>query len=538
MKKFEKHLKKALPIIKKVIKNTALPLLLLIFVWFFYINNSQIKINLKKIDNLTGSVNALVEENHQLRLFAFELCTSSNMLGDYLFSEEYNCAQFFPQIAEEQEVNVSLESQFISFVNTFFVQGQVEEQAENPEEIDVETNEENEVLINNIISVSKSADFSSSLSANLAEQRKADMQAIVQNDKIALYLADFGLHLEQENENLLKLKKEEEILADIYWDQDSLDVKVNDLTRQAIISLGTFNLVNKKAQYITEKYSTFDLEAFLQSVDKLEKHNASLENYLILGRHGANLDTMILASVDFKKQRITLVSIPRDLWLNSRKLNSYHAIYGMPVFKQKIEEITGQKIKHYVLIDMMAFVEVVDILGGIDYEFTEPLIDPSYRTVDNGIEGTLYFAKGEHHLNGTQALRVARTRHTSSDFARAGRQQEILKAIKSKIDEEGKAKSFINMLPILMEKVETDFALHELIPLVMKSKDFELRTGKVMSTSNILVSEMIEVTPVTVSVEPVAEGEEQPVMKAYALKPRDDDWALIAKFILSAIYSD
>ena len=97
-----------------------------------------------------------------------------------------------------------------------------------------------------------------------------------------------------------------------------------------------------------------------------------------------------------------------------------------------ISEITGLNIEKYAVIDMYAFIVAVDKLGGIDITLEEDLIDPTMPVKDDGRWSTLYYAKGTHHLNGLEALRIARARHYSSDFGRSEKQQQILSALKEK----------------------------------------------------------------------------------------------------------
>ena len=100
--------------------------------------------------------------------------------------------------------------------------------------------------------------------------------------------------------------------------------------------------------------------------------------------------------------------------------------------KKVLSDMTGYKLDKYILIDMYAFIDVIDLIGGIDVHLDKAVIDPTYRTVDDGVVGTLHYEPGDYHLGGVEALRLARSRHTSSDFARAERQQLIIESIQNK----------------------------------------------------------------------------------------------------------
>ena len=64
-------------------------------------------------------------------------------------------------------------------------------------------------------------------------------------------------------------------------------------------------------------------------------------------------------------------------------------------------EVTGLKIDYYLSVDMYAFIDVVNALGGIDVTLDSEVRDPTYKIVrENGSEGTLYYPPGTYHLNG------------------------------------------------------------------------------------------------------------------------------------------
>ncbi len=263
-------------------------------------------------------------------------------------------------------------------------------------------------------------------------------------------------------------------------------------------------------------------------------------NLLVAGKNGSLVDTLIIANINFQKRTITLVSLPRDLYYNNRKINSYYHFYGMDELKRILSNITGYKIDNYILIDMYAFIDVIDIIGGIDVHLNEPLIDPSYKVEDNGVWSTLYYRAGDHHFSGKEALRVARSRHTTSDFSRSARQQLILRSLKKKAKDlnTGDADKFTGIVKTLMTKVETDISLDQLLVSYFRYQSFAIKSGNVLSTGNILTSthkgederkkcldnieRIAELSPEdkstkTAECQKIAKGE-------YILEPRNDDW--------------
>ncbi len=266
-------------------------------------------------------------------------------------------------------------------------------------------------------------------------------------------------------------------------------------------------------------------------------------NLLIAGKNGGLMDVIIIANINPQKRRIILVSIPRDLYYNGRKINSYYALYGMDEVKRILSKISGYQIDKYLLVDMYAFIEVIDLIGGIDLHLDQAVIDPTYRVNDNGKWSTLYYRAGDYHLSGKEALRLARTRHTSSDFARAERQQNIIKAIQTKARNFGfgDAAKLTEIAKAVLSRLETDITLAEALPDYFRYQGFELEGGNVISSGNILEStftgsgniekclEMLN-KKLDLSAEELAKAKSacQSVDKgAYILEPLNGNWNVI-----------
>ena len=219
-----------------------------------------------------------------------------------------------------------------------------------------------------------------------------------------------------------------------------------------------------------------------------DQKEADKINFLIGGKHGSNMDTMILAQVDTVNRNVKMVSIPRDLFIDGRKLNSY----SVEQVKNYMGMITGLHIDHHMIIDMYAYIEVVDIVGGIDIYLSEPVVDPSYKTLDNGVWSTLNYGVGWHHLSGVQSLRLARSRKTSSDFVRAERQQQILRALREKINDldVSNGAELAQMGGTILNQLESDMDLKQVMSYFFKFKSFDVQPRGVLSTGNVLVSDM------------------------------------------------
>ncbi|MGW3172279.1 LCP family protein [Streptomyces sp. NPDC001153] len=152
---------------------------------------------------------------------------------------------------------------------------------------------------------------------------------------------------------------------------------------------------------------------------------------------GARSDTAMVVHIDAGRTKATVVSIPRDtlvtrpscpLASGGSTAQAYGAMFntayevGGPVCAVKtVESITNVRMDHYIEIDFSGFAKLVDALGGVDVTTTQD-IDDDYSH--------LHLRAGGHHLNGTQALALARTRHgigDGSDLGRIGLQQMLVK---------------------------------------------------------------------------------------------------------------
>jgi LCP family protein required for cell wall assembly len=130
-------------------------------------------------------------------------------------------------------------------------------------------------------------------------------------------------------------------------------------------------------------------------------------------------------------------------------------------------------IDHYILVDFGAFIRIIDILGGIDIEVPYDINDPEYPDMNYGYD-PFYLSAGLQHLDGTTALKYARTRHQDSDFQRAARQQQVLMAVRNKALSLGLT-DMVRRAPDLYRQIEegirTDLGLDDMVRLAMTVND-------------------------------------------------------------------
>ena len=262
--------------------------------------------------------------------------------------------------------------------------------------------------------------------------------------------------------------------------------------------------------------------------------NQDTVTFILVGNHERNTDTMILVHANKITGKAYMIGIPRDLYWKGRKINSIYQYFGAEQFKKELSEITGLEITNYIIVDMYAFIDIVNILGGIELTLEEDLVDPTYKTRENGEWSTLNYPKGTYNLNGIEALRVARSRHGSNDFERSKRQQLIIESFLNKLLELNvtDVDKVYGMMQAMFEYVDTDFSLVEIMSLYNNYNDVELAGRHVLSFDNILYD-----TYSNTYMLDEAAADEIPRDKrgAWILFPRDNNWNNIRWYIRQII---
>jgi LCP family protein required for cell wall assembly len=136
--------------------------------------------------------------------------------------------------------------------------------------------------------------------------------------------------------------------------------------------------------------------------------------------------------------------------------------------EHEVGKVTGLTFDRYIAVDFVAFRDMVNALGGVDVCLTTNLDDNEYPDYYNGfIRGGIHYKAGCQHLNGEQALQIARSRHAiqkeqSSDFGRARRQQDIMQAIKKKATTVNGFSKAPQLLDALQKNIHTDMTLSDM----------------------------------------------------------------------------
>lgn len=278
------------------------------------------------------------------------------------------------------------------------------------------------------------------------------------------------------------------------------------------ILIVVFIAMGKASWNVATNAKEFTVKEIVMSAfsEKVETDQNNHTNILLLGtgtaeHDGADLtDTILVASIDHDNDLVSMMSIPRDVYVDvpeifgGNRINSILALVAeqeiynkgltesqetqaferaYQILMREVEELTGVDIHYYARIDFNGFIDVVDALGGIDLYVENDLVDPYYPAED-GIHDFRPFAinAGPQHLDGDTALRFARSRKTTSDFDRAARQQQVIQALKEKalsigiLTNPGRLK---NLYGAFQNNFDTNLKWDEIVYLGKIAADFD-----------------------------------------------------------------
>ncbi|HDP1910622.1 TPA: polyisoprenyl-teichoic acid--peptidoglycan teichoic acid transferase [Staphylococcus aureus] len=200
-------------------------------------------------------------------------------------------------------------------------------------------------------------------------------------------------------------------------------------------------------------------------------------------------DAMILTTFNQSKYQIRMLSIPRDTISYIPKVGYYDKIthahaYGGPIAAMdSVEATMNVPVDYYVRVNMKAFVEAVNELGGIYYDVPYDLNEPN--TDDTG---KIKIKKGYQKLNGDEALAVARTRHHDSDLKRGQRQMELIKILFQKAQEVDSIDKLDNVIQIVGKNAKHNLTNSEIKALAKMylTNDVEIKTAQLKGKDDML----------------------------------------------------
>lgn len=212
----------------------------------------------------------------------------------------------------------------------------------------------------------------------------------------------------------------------------------------------TSNYVFQWWQEIFKSFSVFSLNFISDSFWKeLKKDELGQFNVLLVGywwdKHKWTFltDTMMIASYDPQVDSVTFLSVPRDLYIhyNSKRSGRLNWLFPYYYYSNngdfnvaanklmgKMKKITGINVDYYALVDFDWFKNLIDSFDWININVPQTIVDKEYPTEDWGYT-TFKISQWVHKMDWETALKYARSRHSTSDFSRSRRQQQIIKAV-------------------------------------------------------------------------------------------------------------
>jgi LCP family protein required for cell wall assembly len=219
--------------------------------------------------------------------------------------------------------------------------------------------------------------------------------------------------------------------------------------------------------------------------------SSDVVNILLLGLdstknlNNENSDVIIVAAVNKATKQVSMLSIPRDLWVyiptyGWSRINVAHKVgerNGYPgggpgLLMDTLAMNFGIPIDHWVRVDFQGFAHAVDELGGVDMTVACP-VNLRYERPNSDEEEEMILQPGVYHMDGATALRYVRTRRDGSDFDRARRQQQFLKAVWNQTKSSNLLQKVRGLWSALKGSYQTDMNLGDVLSLAPLALDLQ-----------------------------------------------------------------
>jgi LCP family protein required for cell wall assembly len=179
-------------------------------------------------------------------------------------------------------------------------------------------------------------------------------------------------------------------------------------------------------------------------------------------------DVLILVSYDPATRGIGLFHIPRDLYLplpdsgvfarvntlsqvGEQRAAGYGPYHTMEVLSRNL----GIQIDAFLLFDFMAFITLIDSMGGIMMDIPYSISDPTYPDMNFGYD-PFFIQRGWQVLDGRTALKYARTRHGDNDYLRGQRQMAVMQAVFERLREPNVLQNMLLQAPVLVTQLRNN----------------------------------------------------------------------------------
>lgn len=184
-------------------------------------------------------------------------------------------------------------------------------------------------------------------------------------------------------------------------------------------------------------------------------------------------DSVLLMGIDPAHLRVSLLSIPRDTFIEvpgygSQRINTINLLgeqeapgRGVTLLADSLQQSFGVRPERFIRLDFAAFKELVDAVGGIAVDVERTIVDDLYPTEDGGVM-SIRFDSGVQYLDGERALQYARTRHADDDYRRAERQQQVISALVGRLINPLRWPA---VLGVLSRHMDTNLTLFDMVQL-------------------------------------------------------------------------
>lgn len=234
-------------------------------------------------------------------------------------------------------------------------------------------------------------------------------------------------------------------------------------------------LFNKAQSVIQQSFEQIDGREKSEKRMKEVDPNSDNISVLFIGVDDSNIrqkkgmgavrsDALVLATFNVKDKTVKLLSIPRDSYVyipiekKYDKITHAHAYGGVKATVETVEELLDIPVDYYVKMNFEAFVDVVDELGGIEFD-----VPYEIREMDsNDRKNAIHLKPGLQTLNGEEALALARTRKYDNDIERGKRQQELMKAIFKKAMSVQSLTKFDDVMEAVGKNMTTNLTFEEM----------------------------------------------------------------------------
>jgi LCP family protein required for cell wall assembly len=179
-------------------------------------------------------------------------------------------------------------------------------------------------------------------------------------------------------------------------------------------------------------------------------------------------DVIIIASIDPTDQTISLLHIPRDVFMSSPNTDSFSRVntlyqagenlqqgYGPYWVADTLQMNLGIFIERYILFDFDAFIALIDAIGGVEITLGYPIYDATFPDMNYDYD-PFYLSAGTHQLDGYDALRFVRTRHQDTDGLRGERQMQLMQAVYAQLATGDTFLDLIAQAPTLAQSLDGD----------------------------------------------------------------------------------